>query len=202
LEHWFTTTPAAVAIAIGRLAAEDAASLPLLAAPALRRLTAATARLPFRPAIPVVGEGANAVYQEFELCMDFPPTSLFIGFATAFERLVDAALARAPSPPVTRPFRFNDLVVQRYERGARGITAHRDHVRYKGLIAIIPLSGAARFFVCADRAGHGAREVPAPSGSLVLMRGPEFAGRRDRPFHFVRDIRRRRLSLGLRYDTA
>jgi len=181
---------------------EDAASLPLLDLPARRRLTAATARLAFRPAIPTVGEGANVVYQEFELCMTFPPTSLFVGFASALERLVDAALARLPSPPVRRPFRFNDLVVQRYERGALGITAHRDHIRYEGLIALIPLSGTARFFVCADRAGTAAREIPAPPGSLILMRGPDFAGRRDRPFHFVRDISKRRLSLGLRYDTA
>lgn len=197
---WFTATPAAVASTIERLAEEGAASLPLLDLPARRRLTAATGRLPFRPAVPMVGEGANAVYQQFELCMNFPRTSLFATFAAAFERLIDASLARLPSAPVARPFRFNDLAVQRYERGALGITAHRDHIRYKGLIAVVPLSGAARFFVCADRAGNAAREVPAAPGSLVLMRGPEYAGRRDRPFHFVRDIRRRRLSLGLRYD--
>jgi len=197
---WFAATPAAVASTIERLAEEDAASLPLLDLPARRRLTAAAAHLPFRPARPVVGEGANAVHQQFELCMNFPHTSLFVAFTAAFEGLIDASLACLPSPPVARPFRFNDLVVQRYERGALGITAHRDHIRYKGLIAVIPLSGAARFFVCADRAGSAAREIPAAAGSLVLMRGPEYAGRRDRPFHFVQDISRRRLSLGLRYD--
>jgi len=197
---WFAATPAAVAGVIARLADEDAASLPLLDASARRRLTAATARLPFRPAIPVVGEGAKIVHQEFTLCMNFPRTSLFLAFAAAFEHLVDAALARMAPAPVARPLRFNDLIVQRYERGAGGITAHRDHLRYKGLIAVIPLSGAARFFVCADRAGQGAREVPAAPGSLVLMRGPAYADRFDRPFHFVRDVTRRRLSLGLRYD--
>ncbi len=201
-DGWFAATPAALASTIERLAAEDAASLPLLDLPARRRLTAATAHLPFRAARPVVGEGANTVNQEFEICMTIPPASLFVDFASALGHLVDAALARLPSPPVTRPFRFNDLAVQRYERGAVGITAHRDHIRYEGLIAVIPLSGTARFFVCADRAGRAAREVPAPAGSLVLMRGPEFAGRRNRPFHFVRDITRRRLSLGLRYDTG
>ncbi|HEX9789816.1 MAG TPA: hypothetical protein VGA60_04060 [Kiloniellales bacterium] len=199
---WFAATPAAVAGTIARLADEDAASLLLLDASARRRLTAATARLPFRPAIPVVGEGAKTVHQEFTLCMDFPRTSLFLAFAAAFEHLVDAALAYMAPAPVARPFHFNDLIVQRYERGDRGITAHRDHLRYKGLIAVIPLSGAARFFVCADRAGHAAREIPAPAGSLVLMRGPAYAGRHDRPFHFVRDVTRRRLSLGLRYDTG
>lgn len=198
---WFAATPAAVASTIERLAVEDAASLPLLDLPARRRLTAATARLSFRPATPVIGAGANAVHQQFELCMTFPPASLFVSFASALERLVDAALACLSPPPVDRPFRFNDLIVQRYAPGGLGITAHRDHLRYEGLIAVIPLSGAARFFVCADRGGHAAREVPAPPGSLVLMRGPGYAGRRDRPFHFVQDVTRRRLSLGLRYDT-
>ncbi len=197
---WFAATPAAVAHTIERLAEEDAASLPLLGPAARRRLAAATAHLSFRPARPVIGEGMNAVYQEFELCMNFPPTGLFVTFASAFERLIDASLARLPAAPVTRPFRFNDLIVQRYERGAVGITPHRDHLRYKSLIAVIPLSGAARFFVCADRAGKAPREVAAAPGNLILMRGPGYAGRQDRPFHFVRDITRRRLSLGLRYD--
>jgi len=197
---WFSATPAALARALERLPAEDALSLPLLDAAARRRLTAATSHLPFRAAVPVIGEGAKAVYQQFDLCMRIPEGSVFHDFATALETLVDEALACLPDPPVARPFRFNDLIVQRYERGALGITAHRDHRRYEGLIAVIPLSGAARFFVCADRAGHAAREVPAPPGSLVLMRGPGYAGRADRPFHLVRDIGCRRLSLGLRYD--
>jgi hypothetical protein len=197
---WFAATPAALARAIERLADEDAVSVPLLEAPARRRLTAATARLSFRPATPVIGAGANAVHQEFTLCMRIPRGSLFVAFAAALEQHMDAALASLAAPPVARPFRFNDLIVQRYEPGALGITPHRDHRRYDGLIAVIPLSGAARFLLCADRSGDSPREVPAPPGSLVLMRGAGFAGRSDRPFHLVRDISRRRLSLGLRHD--
>jgi alkylated DNA repair dioxygenase AlkB len=197
---WFSATPEELARAIVRLAQEDALSVPLLDGAARRRLTAATAHLSFRPARPVVGEGATAVYQEFEICMPIPTGSLFHDVAAALEALVNQALACLPAPPITSPFRFNDAVVQRYERGALGITAHRDHRRYRGLIVVIPLSGAARFFVSADRAGQAAREIPAPPGSIVLMRGPGYAGRTDRPFHFVRDVGRRRLSLGLRYD--
>jgi hypothetical protein len=197
---WFSVTPAALARALARLATKDALSLPLLDGAARRRLTAATAHLSFRPARPVVGEGAAAVYQEFEICMPIPAGSVFHDMAAALEDLVNQALGCLPAPPIARPFHFNDAVVQRYERGALGITAHRDHRRYQGLIVVLPLSGAARFFVCADRAGRAAREIPAPPGSIVLMRGLGYAGRRDRPFHFVRDIGRRRLSLGLRYD--
>jgi hypothetical protein len=32
------------------------------------------------------------------------------------------------------------------------------------------------------------------------MRAPGFAGRRDRPFHFLRDVTQARLALGLRHD--
>jgi len=197
---WFAATPAALARAIERLADEDAISLPLLEAPVRRRLAAATARLTFRPATPVIGAGTNAVYQDFTLCMSIPRTSLFVAFAEAFAQHVDTALASLTSSPVARPFRINDLIVQRYEPGALGITPHRDHRRYEGLVAVIPLSGAARFFLCADRSGDAPREIPAPPGSLVLMRGAGFGGRSDRPFHLVRDVSRRRLSLGLRYD--
>lgn len=197
---WFSATPEDLARAIARLAQEDALSLPLLDGAARRRLTAATAHLQFRPARPVVGEGANAVRQEFEICMPIPAGSVFHDAAAALEVLVNQALGCLPASPITRPFRFNDAVVQRYERGALGITAHRDHRRYQGLIVVMPLSGAARFFVCADREGQAAREIPAPPGNIVLMRGPGYAGRTDRPFHFVRDIGRRRLSLGLRCD--
>lgn len=192
--------PAELAAAIARLEAEDAVALPLLDSAARRQLLGAAARLSFRPARPVIGEGARAVLQDFELCVTIPAGSLFYPFAAALEDLVGKALALREPAPLSGPMRFNDLIVQRYAAGSRGITPHRDHIRYEGLVALLPLSGAARFFVCAERSGRNAREVPAPAGSLLLMRAPGFAGRRDRPFHFLRDVARRRVSLGLRHD--
>jgi hypothetical protein len=32
------------------------------------------------------------------------------------------------------------------------------------------------------------------------MRAPGFAGRRDRPFHYLSDVTQTRLALGLRHD--
>jgi hypothetical protein len=196
----FRLGPKALAEGIGRLAEEDALSLPLLERDALRRLIGATTRLPFRPATPMIGEGARAVRQEFDLCMAIPPRNPLHDFAASLGRLVDSALARLDPAPLPRPFCFNDLIVQRYPRGSLGITPHRDHIRYEGLVALITLSGAARFFLCADRAGREAREVPCPPGNLLLLRGPGFAGRSDRPFHFLREVTRPRLGLGLRHD--
>ncbi len=196
----WAASPATLAAALARLAEEDAVSRPLLGARARRRLVAATARLAFRPAKPVVGEGDRAVHQDFELCMTVPARGLLRAFADSLGRLVDAALARLDPAPLARPFAFNDLIVQRYPTGSLGITPHRDHIRYEGLVALITLSGAARFFLCADRSGSGAREVPCSPGDLLLMRAPGFAGRRDRPFHYLGEVRRARLALGLRHD--
>ena len=196
--------PETLALALGRalarLGEEDAVSLPLLGLRARRRLIGATAHLSFRRATPVVGKGEDAVHQDFDLCMSFPARSLFHAFAGSLGRLVDASLGRLDPAPLARPFRFNDLVVQRYPKGSRGITAHRDHTRYQGLVALVTLAGTARFFVCAERAGRGAREVPCPPGDLLLMRAPGFAGRRDRPFHYLSDVTQARLALGLRHD--
>ena len=192
--------PAELAGALARLDAEHAVSLPLLGARARRRLIGATTRLPFRPAIPVVGAGANAVRQDFELCMAIPERSLLRAFAATLEALLNAALDRLEPQPLAKPLRLNDVIVQRYPKGSFGITAHRDHVRYQDLVALVTLSGAARFCLCDDRAGRGARELPCPPGHLLLLRAPGFGGRRDRPFHFLDRVTRPRLSLGLRHD--
>ncbi len=192
--------PAELAGALARLDAEPAVSLPLLGARVRRRLIGATTRLPYRPAIPVVGAGTNAVRQDFELCMVIPERSLLRAFAAALEALLNAALARLEPRPLARPLHLNDLIIQRYPEGSFGITAHRDHVRYQDLVALVTLSGAARFCLCDDRAGRGARELPCPPGHLLLLRAPGFGGRRDRPFHFLDRIARPRLSLGLRHD--
>lgn len=192
--------PAELAGALARLDAEGAVSLPLLDARARRRLIGATTRLPYRPAVPVTGTGANAVRQDFELCMAIPERSLLRAFAVALEALLNAALDRLKPPPLAEPLHLNDLIVQRYPKGSFGITAHRDHIRYQDLVALVTLSGAARFCLCDDRAGRGARELPCPPGHLLLMRAPGFGNRRDRPFHFLDRITRPRLSLGLRHD--
>ena len=194
-------TREAVAAALGRLAHEEATALPLLAPAACRSLIAAAADLAFRRAKPVVGEGARAVRQDFDICLAVPEGHRLWHLASAFERLVAAALAGMTAPPLA-DFRVNDIVMQRYPPGARGITPHRDHLRYRGLVAIVQLSGDGRFRVCRDRAGSGARAIPAGPGDAILMRAPGFAGRYDRPFHFLDGITTERYSFGMRWERA
>ena len=148
----------------------------------------------------IVGEGERSVWQDFEICMTFPERSIFRDFARVLEVMTNQALALMPEPPLAQ-VRYNDLAVQRYRPGSRGITPHRDHIRYQGLVALVILTGEARFYTCADRSGADAREIPSPPGCLLLMRAPGYAGAKTRPFHMLKDVASYRVSLGLRFDT-
>jgi hypothetical protein len=195
-----TASPAEVAQSLARLAEQDAVSIDLLSPQGCADLLAASAELSYRDARPVIGTGDREVHQDFEICMPVPDGSLFHDCRDALERLLDRALKVMPAPPLAAPPRLNDLVVQRYPAGSRGITAHRDHLCYRDLVAIVTLAGQARFFVSTDRSGENAREVSIPPGSVLLMRAPGFADRDDRPFHFLNDVGEERVCLGLRHD--
>jgi len=185
---------------LARLAEEDAVSVGLLSPRGCAELLAASKTLSYRDARPVIGEGDRAVHQDFEICMPVPEGSAFHHFRDALERLLVDALAGMPAPPLATPPHLNDLVVQRYPAGSLGITAHRDHLSYRDLVAIVTLIGRARFFISKDRSGGNAREVPIPPGSLLLMRAPGFAGREDRPYHFLNEVAEERVCVGLRHD--
>lgn len=192
----------------GRLAAaveelarpgRGAVSLPWLDAAALEPLRRAAARLGYRPARPQVGEAERRVHQDFEIALEAPARGLLWRFAHALEAELAAALAALPEPPLA-PLAFNDIAVQRYAAGSRGISPHRDHLRYRGLVVLLSLSGSARLFVCDDRGGAGAEPVSIAPGRLLLMRAPGFAGAEERPFHFLAEVSARRYGLGLRHD--
>lgn len=193
-----------LAAAITRLPQEDALSLSLLTEAARLSLLDATDSLTFRPARPQVGEGEKAVLQDFDICMTIPVDSPLSRFAQIFETLTNEALALVDptliEPAHCPPLRYNNLVVQRYHPAPFGITPHRDHICYQGLVSLLILGGDGRFLMTADRAGNQPREIPSPPGSLVLMRGAGFAGLKSRPFHQLRDIETGRVSFGLRYD--
>lgn len=199
-DHRLIAAPAEIAGCLARLEREDAAAIDLLSPQGCAELLAASAELTYRDARPVIGEGERAVHQDFEICMPVPAGSRFHHCRDALERLLARALAHMADPPLADAPRLNDLVVQRYPVGSLGITAHRDHLAYRHLVAIVTLAGRARFFVSSDRSGENAREVPIPPGSLLLMRAPGFAGRDDRPFHFLNEVAEERVCLGLRHD--
>lgn len=201
LEAFRIADAEALTDALTRLAVEDALAVPYLGEAACAELVACCEMLTYRAGRPVVGPPERAVYQDLELTTDIPADSRLRAYASHLEADLQGALERQEPPLLGYPFVINDFIVQRYSPGQKGITPHRDHVRYRGLVAILVLSGAGRFSVCTDREGSGRRDIPAPPGSLLLMRAPDFAGLTDRPFHVLSDITVTRYSFGLRYDT-
>ena len=191
--------PEAMASALERVAREDAAVVPLLAPSECQEYIDASADLGFRSAKPVIGEGERAVYQDFDICLSIPQAHRLWQLTRTVERLIAAALGSMAEPPL-EALPLNDLVLQRYPPGARGITPHRDHVRYVGVVVIVQMSGDGRFGLCADRSGARARVLDAGPGDAILMRAPGFGGAKDRPFHFLDGITVERYSLGMRSD--
>ncbi len=199
----FSLSPENLAEALATMARErlPTISLPCLEADDLQRLHRSCSRLTYREARPVVGSGERAVMQDFDLTNIIPANCLVRDLARQLEGLAARAVERLSTPLLDSPPLFDDLIVQRYPKGSRGITPHRDHLRYTGLVALMTVSGRARLFTCEDRAGTAAEEVDISPGRLVLMPAPGFAQRGDRPFHFLKDVTRTRISLGLRHDT-
>lgn len=187
---------------IEELAQSGALAIPVLE-PEYRRLLLETARASrFRAARPLVGKGDRIVSQRMEVCEHFPAGSTFRVFTREFQKFWDEFLSDAPPGTFDGQLVFNDLMLQRYSVGEVGITPHRDRTGYRNLVCLFVLEGKGRFYVCDDRAGNGAREIPHAAGDLLLMRAPGFQASPERPFHFVRDIQSPRYVFGLRQEGA
>lgn len=194
----FMSGPDEVAAALDALDIEDAVSLPLLDESARRRLLAAATSAAYRPARAEIGSGDSLVRQNMDVCADFADSSPFHDFTRRFQALVRAAAARLGQNPFQGVLCLDDLVLQRYEPGPMGITAHRDSLRYINVAALFTLAGEARFALCDDRDGCASRDIDSAPGTVILLRAPGFRGTNRRPFHLVSDIRSVRYSFGLR----
>jgi len=177
-----------------------AVSIPFLGKASRQTLLAATLALGYRRARERVGEGGTEVRQDFELTMDVPVDSILHDFRRDLSRRIRRGAARMAHAPLPDDWHLNDLVVQRYAAGSAGISPHRDHKAYQGVVLLLTLCGDARLYVCRDRQGTGAIEVDIAPGRLLALAAPGFAGGDQRPFHFVDAVRSARVSLGLRWD--
>lgn len=189
-----------LAESLDRLRVFQAVSLPVLDGPILAELAESADTLPYRRARFVTGKPQARVYQQFDYCGAVSPGHPVHDLGLWFGDRLRSALATMPEPPVDPGFTINDIVCQRYRPGEMGITPHRDHVAYTGLIVLLVLAGRGRYCVCADRQGNEKRELDAAPGRAILMPGPGYAGRRERPFHMVSDITSPRYSVGMRHD--
>lgn len=187
---------------LDRLKSRSAVSVKLLSGPILEQLTAAASKLSFRSARYEAGKPEARVYQEFDYCGVVPAGHPVRHLGRWYEARLHRALALMTEPPMTTDYTINDVVCQRYRPGGLGITPHRDHIAYTQLITLVVLGGRGRYFVCADRRGSNRQEIVSAPGRVILMPGPGYAGRSDRPFHMVGDITRLRYSVGLRQDAG
>lgn len=95
---------------------------------------------------------------------------------------------------------FNDLSLQQYKPSSIGISPHRDHKKFIGLIGLYILDdGEASFCLCDNHTGDNPIALEGKPGDLILLRGhwPKTPSL-ERPFHFVGKVSSRRLTLGLR----
>lgn len=152
----------------------------------------------YTPEQEIVGSGDRVVRQQLSSFDAFADTSGYLLLRNAFQALLDRSLATSGLYPFTIPLRFNSMVLQKYGSGSLGITPHRDNIRYVNLICIFLIGGEGKFHSCTDRSGEASRQIPAQPGDVIIMRGRGFSGMRDRPFHYITDIRRTGYSFGLR----
>ena len=183
-----------------RTAREMAISVPFLDRQTCELLHREAMSYSFRPARPVVGKGENRVLQRLGVKPELPAHSRFLALADAFQEWWDRRLDDVSPYPFESRLTFNDRMLQNYEIGETGISAHRDHIEYRNLICLFVIAGKARFCVCSGRDGADAREIRNEPGDLILTPGPGLFGSPRRPFHLVRDISVPRYVFGLRQD--
>ena len=196
-----------LAAALEEVARCGASRLPdVLRSDAQAELVAALKTADFQRAPERVGD----IQQDFDLLVIRPTAAHRHPKPSPLLALYDAyaALLREESRVLSIPWLADveptDSSVQRYRRGSRGITPHRDRRRFVKLISIFSLGGPAEFRLCRDREGAALRRFPLASGDLLLLRAPGFAGQPSaRPLHAVSGPRGAvRYSITLRMEQA
>lgn len=187
--------------ALEQLSSVESIAIPCLGKDEREILISIVDALPRRSAKPITGPQKNPVRQDFDLCYNVPPENPTWTMAKRLEELIKVGM-RNTGLNGHEVFKFNDLIVQYYPPQSKGITPHRDNVRYRLIIAILILSGDGNFCICENRDGEGARIIPAETGDLLLMAGSELARETLGPLHFLRDVTQERRTIGLRYDAA
>ena len=187
--------------ALEQLSSVGSVAIPCLGKDEREMLISIVDALPRRSAKPITGSKKHPVYQDFYLCYDVPPKNPIWAIAKCLEDLIKVGM-RNSGLTGYELLNFNDLIVQYYPAQSKGITPHRDNVRYRLVIAILILSGDGIFCTCENRNGGGAKTIPAETGDLLLMAGSELVRETRGPIHFVRNVTQERRTIGLRYDVT
>lgn len=192
---------AALADGLDQLAgsALAAVSIPFFSPDEIAGLIRYTQKLKWRTARQMVGDG---VHQDFQICLPAPRRAALGQLADLLEDHLGEISSQQPGL-FDGPFICNDLAVQHYLPGSKGIGIHRDGARYRNLVCIATLAGQSRFLIAADRQGTKMTVLDDSPGQLLLLAAPGFSGLADpkkRPLHTVDQVTGGRLSLGLRHE--
>ncbi len=186
---------------VRQLPAVKSVAVPCLNASECQKLISLVDKLHYRPARPIIrGKSCVPVYQDFSLCYDIPLDDKLWTLAKQLEEPIVCAIREA-NLKGSDTFHFNDLIVQNYLPGCRGITPHRDHIKYRFIVAILLLSGNGFFYTSTTRDENNGNLIPAIPGDLILMIAPGLMSESLGPIHFVNSITRRRRTIGFRYDS-
>ena len=165
------------------------------------RMASLADKLVYLSATPMIGAKDAPVHQDFELNYSVPLDHPFWTLAKAFGRLAALALTQTGAE-IASPdsYEINDLIVQRYPAGCKGITPHRDHLKYRMIVAILLVSGDGEFRIHKRRDESNGAVIRFNPGDLLLMGAPGVFPGFVRPFHSVTAVTRVRRTIGMRYD--
>ena len=194
----FSVSPKQLGGAILTMNYFRAVSVPLLTDEFRLALLKEAESYPLRPVRESVGNGNNLVKQKMNLQSELNPDGLFFELVREFQSLFEQATHS--SNLFDGRVVFNDLMLQRYDVGAFGITPHRDRTDYRYMICLFVLAGHGRFYTSKDRQKTQQQEIANLPGDVILTPAPGFRGLQERPFHYLEDISEERWVFGLRHD--
>jgi hypothetical protein len=141
----------------------------------------------------------SGVCQDVYAVRKFPLGSPFHMFCNCWQNLLARRLEAFPGL-FARPLKLAHLLLQRYDPGSFGITAHQDFAKSRNLVCNFNLSGRAKFYIYTDAARTRCHQLETRPGNVIIMRAPGYRNSDIRPVHFVTDVKGPRYSLGIRQE--
>ena len=144
--------------------------------------------------------GVAGVSQDLSLAANVFPSGLFAQLRDDFDSVLAGwhGIAREGTPVFSRKCFLNDIAIQLYEKGSRGITRHRDFARSINLVCIFVLAGEAKFGLYEEGFSGSPYCLDASPGNVIILRANGFLGKDIRPYHHLSEVTERRIVCGLR----
>lgn len=173
-------------------------SVPLLTENFRRELLAEAETYEYEKQPEVVGP-YNVKEQLSSVTKPFPDGSLLYKLKEELERMIiEKMVASGMTDIFETPLRFNEMSLQRYEKGSIGITPHVDGKSVMNIICVVILTGTAKFGLCDDRAGNNPSFLDTTPGNIILMCSTGYRSTNFQQFHFVGNVTERRITVGIR----